>query len=122
MINLLKPNVAYQLEPDNEDVESRVNLQVEEDCIRLFLHDCGETICFRFKSGENSFKKLERLENIIKELRKEMDNYSPNQKPMKTYQQTIDNKKWWYFYDRNIRLWTVFEVDRRNFQVGTADH
>ena len=72
---LLKPNVAYRLEPDNEDVESRVNLQVEEDCIRLFIHDCHGHICLRFKSGENSFKKLERLENIIAELRKEMKVY-----------------------------------------------
>lgn len=41
---------------------------------------------------------------------------------MITYTQTIDNKTYWYFYDRSIRLWTVMLVDENDNQIGTADH
>ena len=37
---------------------------------------------------------------------------------MKTYQ---DNN-YQYFYDRNIRLWTIFKLDEKGCQVGNADY
>lgn len=41
---------------------------------------------------------------------------------MKTYEQIVDGDRWWYFYDRSIRLWTVFKVDENDYQIDTADH
>ena len=41
---------------------------------------------------------------------------------MKTYEQILDNIRWWYFYDRTLRLWTVFIVDENDYQVGEANY
>ena len=76
---LIKNNITINLEPTKgDDVESKINLQVEEDMIRLFLHDCDECICWRFKSGPNSYKKLERIRTMLDILEGEMDKYREN--------------------------------------------
>ena len=41
---------------------------------------------------------------------------------MKTYENIINETKYWYFFDIHYRVWTVFEVDENNYQVGAADH
>jgi hypothetical protein len=41
---------------------------------------------------------------------------------MKTYEDIINETRYWYFYDTNIKSWTVFKVDDQNYQVGNAEH
>jgi hypothetical protein len=41
---------------------------------------------------------------------------------MKAYQNTVGKIKFVYFYDTNIRSWTVYRVDEKNYQVGDAEH
>lgn len=76
---LIKNNIVIKLEPTKgQDVESKMNLQVEEDMIRLFMHDCDSKICWRFKSGSDSYKKLERIRTMLDILEGEMDIYQRN--------------------------------------------
>jgi len=38
---------------------------------------------------------------------------------MKTYQYIKEDKTiWWFFYDRTIKLWTVFEVAKDGTQIS----
>jgi len=41
---------------------------------------------------------------------------------MNTYENIIDETRYWYFYDVHIKSWTVFKVDKQNYQVGNAEH
>ena len=42
---------------------------------------------------------------------------------MKTYIQKYNDKIYQYFYDRNIRLWTIYEVNDEGIQIWEeADH
>lgn len=76
---LIKNNIVIKLEPTKgDDVNSKMNLQVEEDMIRLFIHDCDSHICWRFKSGPDSYKKLERIRVMLDILEGEMNNYKRN--------------------------------------------
>ena len=73
---LIKNNIVIKLEPTKgDDVNSKMNLQVEEDMIRLFISDCDESVCWRFKSGPDSYKKLERIRVMLDILEGEMNNY-----------------------------------------------
>lgn len=75
-MGLIKNNIVIKLEPTKgDDVNSKINLQVEDDMIRLFMHDCDSRICWRFKSGKDSYKKLERIRMMLDILEGEMDNY-----------------------------------------------
>lgn len=75
----LKNNIVIKLEPTKgQDVESKMNLQVDEDMIRLFIHDCDSRICWRFRSGIDSYKKLERIRTMLDILEGEMDTYQRN--------------------------------------------
>jgi hypothetical protein len=33
----------------------------------------------------------------------------------------IKGTKYWYFYDTHIKSWTVFKVDKRNYQIGEVN-
>ena len=41
---------------------------------------------------------------------------------MKTYIQIVNGIRYQYFYDRNIRSWTVYKVDKNDYQIGDADY
>jgi hypothetical protein len=41
---------------------------------------------------------------------------------MKTYQNIIKGTRYWYFYDRWVKSWTVYKVDKQGYQVGNAEH
>ncbi len=41
---------------------------------------------------------------------------------MKTYENIINENKYWYFYDIHIKSWTVFKVDKQNYQTGNAEY
>ncbi len=78
-MSLIKNNIVVKLEPTKgQDVGSKINLQVEDDMIRLFMHDCDSRICWRFKSGPDSYKKLERIRTMLDILEGEMNNYQKN--------------------------------------------
>ncbi|MEK6828926.1 MAG: hypothetical protein AABY15_02285 [Nanoarchaeota archaeon] len=80
-MTLIKNNIVVKLEPTKgSDVGSKINLQVEEDMIRLFMHDCDSHICWRFKSGVDSYKKLERIRTMLDILEGEMNEYQRNKK------------------------------------------
>lgn len=68
-------STIIELEPNNEGVRSKINIQDENDAIRIFLHDCDSRIRLIFftrndKQIDNSLVKLERIKqslNIIEE-------------------------------------------------------
>ena len=66
-------NHIIQLEPDNDEVKSTFNIQVETERIRVFIGDCNDTIALTFKSGEDSFKKRERMYKMLDILKMYMD-------------------------------------------------
>lgn len=41
---------------------------------------------------------------------------------MKTYENTIDGIRYWYFYDLAIKSWTVFVVDEEGNQTGNSEY
>ena len=43
-------------------------------------------------------------------------------RPYKTYENVINGIRYWYFYDRSIKSWTVFEVDVVGNQVNGAEY
>ena len=74
-MKLLKNSISVYIEPEKDDVRSKIIMQVEDDMIRLFMHDCDSRICWRFKSGTQSYKKLERIRTMLDILEGEMDQY-----------------------------------------------
>jgi hypothetical protein len=41
---------------------------------------------------------------------------------MKTYENIINETRYWYFYDTHIKSWTILIVDEQDYQVGNAEY
>lgn len=79
MPKIIGTHISIELDPKDEDVSSKINLQVNDDMIRVFLHDCHESICWRFKAGPKGIQKLERVKVMIDLIEKELLKYEETQ-------------------------------------------
>lgn len=62
------PFFNLDLEPNNENVSSKVVLTEHEDNIYLKMYDCDESVMFKFPKGILGIKKLERLKLALEQL------------------------------------------------------
>lgn len=76
-----------------------------------------------FDSLTSSGKILIKIKGSVQEVKfKDLSNDIGSRYFMKTYRESIDGKRYQYFYDVYIRSWTVYLIDENGFQISESDY
>lgn len=66
--------IEFKLAPEDNNIDSKISISLDEDMIRMRLFDCDKYITWRFKNFEKSLKKLERIKVAVDIIERELIN------------------------------------------------